>query len=77
MFLSSASGNMIVMSISVGGDDFIAEQSDFEVLMVKIQVAFRRTLLRDHNLKNKLRISSFKRAKFFARFFSLYWLTKF
>ena len=38
MFLSFASGNMIVMSISAGGDDFIAEQSDFEVLMAKIQV---------------------------------------
>ena len=40
MFLSFASGNMIVMSISVGGDDFIAEQSDFEVLMEKYRWRF-------------------------------------
>lgn len=38
MFLSFASGNMIVMSISVGGDDFISKPFDFEVLMAKIQV---------------------------------------
>lgn len=44
LFLSSASDNLnIVMSIQMGGDDFIAKPFDLTVLTAKIQALLRRT----------------------------------
>lgn len=44
IFISSASDNMnIVMSINMGGDDFIAKPFDLNVLTAKVQALLRRT----------------------------------
>ena len=44
IFISSASDNMnIVMSMNMGGDDFIAKPFDLDVLTAKIQALLRRT----------------------------------
>ena len=44
IFISSASDNMnIVMSVNMGGDDFIVKPFDQSVLMAKIQAMLRRT----------------------------------
>ena len=44
MFISSASDNMnIVMSMNMGGDDFIAKPFDLNVLTAKVQAVLRRT----------------------------------
>ena len=44
IFISSASDNMnIVMAMNMGGDDFIAQPFDLEVLTAKVQALLRRT----------------------------------
>lgn len=44
IFISSASDNMnIIMTMNMGGDDFIAKPFDSNVLMAKIQAMLRRT----------------------------------
>lgn len=44
IFISSMSDNMnIVMSVNMGGDDFIAKPFDFNVLVAKVQALLRRT----------------------------------
>lgn len=44
IFISSMSDNMnIVMSVNMGGDDFIAKPFDFSVLVAKVQALLRRT----------------------------------
>ena len=44
IFISSASDNMnIIMSVNMGGDDFLAKPFDQSVLMAKIQAVLRRT----------------------------------
>ena len=44
VFISSASDNMnIVMSMNMGGDDFISKPFDLHVLIAKIQAILRRT----------------------------------
>ncbi len=42
LFLSSASDNMIIMAVNMGGDDFVAKPFDLEVLAAKIQAVLRR-----------------------------------
>ena len=44
LFLSSASDNMsIIMTVNMGGDDFIAKPFDLNVLTAKVQALLRRT----------------------------------
>ena len=44
MFISSADENMnIVMAINMGGDDFVSEPFDMELLLAKVQALLRRS----------------------------------